>query len=228
MGPVTITSRGENMLFDELKKALTKKELKALEYLEKRGFSIMTECRLDDCKTKDGQRTRTFSRAGRYDLVIGLKSIQEHLSGFKKTAPEKKKEPTVDELFAAAMGELVTDPTFNEFLVSMSTTYSMTLDEIKADAVKHADDVIRSFNGWKATQGKADPDPAKKEPKEEGDNIVDNFFMDLNNWKRLNREAFFTLVTEEAVDDLKMAPADVQADVKEKFDRLCDSKKWPL
>ena len=64
------------MLFQELRRHLSEQESSAIEYLESIGYQIMTEARLDDCKKKDGSRVRTFSLRGRYDLMIGLKSIQ--------------------------------------------------------------------------------------------------------------------------------------------------------
>jgi hypothetical protein len=63
---------------------------------------------------------------------------------------------------------------------------------------------------------------------EEGEIIGDNFWMDRDRWIRMSRDGFFVLVTEEAVDDLKAAPADVQEDVKEKFLRFFKESDWPL
>ena len=182
------------MIYEELEKVLTDEEKAAIEVLERRGFSIMTEARLDDCKIKDGSRLRTFSLSGRYALMLGLKSVDERLKSFLELAaevepdaiPETDKEPEVEKL-EKACGTVIVD-------VGESS-------EIK------------------------DENP---EAKEEGDNIVDNFWMELNRWKRLARDAFCVLVTEEAVDDLIAAPADVQAEVKEKFDRLCDPDSWPI
>ena len=147
------------MLFDELNKQLSEHEASAIAYLESIGYEIMTEARLDDCKKKDGKRTRTFSMRGRYDLMIGLKSIQG------RAAPVAQ----VDE---------------------------------------HPEEVA------KAT--------------EEGTVVGENFWMDRDRWIRMNRDGFFALVTEEAIDDLEAAPLDVQEEVQEKFLRFFEPEDWPL
>jgi hypothetical protein len=60
------------------------------------------------------------------------------------------------------------------------------------------------------------------------DDKTDNFWLDRSKWIRLGREEFCQLVTEEVTDDLRAATPDVQAAVKEKFDRLCNPDDWPI
>lgn len=55
-----------------------------------------------------------------------------------------------------------------------------------------------------------------------------NFWLDRGKWHRLRSEEFFPLVIEECLDDLRAAPAEVQDDVHQKFNRLCDPNDWPL
>lgn len=55
----------------------------------------------------------------------------------------------------------------------------------------------------------------------------ENFWLDRHNWKWCSGDEFYPLVAEDQIDALIDAPADVQAAVKKKFDRLCD-KPWPL
>jgi DNA-directed RNA polymerase subunit K/omega len=55
-----------------------------------------------------------------------------------------------------------------------------------------------------------------------------NFWLDRSQWHRMSGKEFYPLVVEECLGDLADAPPEVQADVKEKFDRLCDSEDWPL
>jgi hypothetical protein len=79
------------MLFDEVKQYLSPEERSAIEFLERRGFSILTEARLDDCKKKDGSRFRTFSLQGRYDVMIGLKSVAGR-DGFQAEETEESEQ----------------------------------------------------------------------------------------------------------------------------------------
>jgi hypothetical protein len=65
-------------------------------------------------------------------------------------------------------------------------------------------------------------------PQTEGAPADMNFWMDFSNWKRMPRDNFFILVVNENLDDLKAAPADVQAEVKKKFDKFFDEADWPL
>jgi len=157
------------MIYQELSRYLTDEEKMAVEYLESIGYQVLTEARLDDCKKKDGRRVRTFSLSGRYDLIIGLKSVRG------RPVPE-----SVDD-----SGD----------------------EEVEVEVEAEADSV---------------------DVEEEGAVIGDNFWMNRDRWHRMNREGFRTLVVEEAVDDLKAAPLDVQEDVKEKFLRFFDESEWPL
>jgi|GEM_PF-6990751 len=145
------------MLFDELRRHLSEQEKSAINYLESIGYQIFTEARMDDCKKKDGKRVRTFAARGRYDLLIGLKSI----------------------------------------------------------------------NGRPAPIAEVNEQP-EEIAEEEGKIIGDNFWMDRDRWIRMNRDGFFVLVTEEAIDDLKAAPEDVQEEVQEKFLRFFDAEDWPI
>ena len=80
-----------------------------------------------------------------------------------------------------------------------------------------------------------DPGPKKAkvklfeppEPPAEIDQGV-NFWLDRAKWHRLSSVEFCPLVQEECLDDLRSAPDEVQADVRQKFDRLCKSEDWPL
>lgn len=158
------------MLFDELRQQLSADELSAIEFLESRGFVILTEARLEDCRRKDGSRFRTFSLSGRYDLMMGLKSI--------------------------------TDRPFE--------------DDPQAVDPKIEDDPQQP------------QDAVDDGPQVEGRIIGSNFWMERDQWIRLNRDAFYQLVTEEVLDDLIAAPADVQDEVKDKFLRFFDAKEWPI
>lgn len=55
-----------------------------------------------------------------------------------------------------------------------------------------------------------------------------NFWLDRGKWHRLSGKEFYPLVMEECLDDLRSSPAEVQDDVRRKFDRLCDADDWPL
>ena len=68
------------------------------------------------------------------------------------------------------------------------------------------------------------PPVAREEVEPEGV----NFWLERSKWIRLSGEELHPLVTEECLGDLDDAPADIQADVKQKFDRLCDPEDWPL
>ncbi len=57
---------------------------------------------------------------------------------------------------------------------------------------------------------------------------ADNFWMDFSNWKRMSRDGFFDMVINKHLDELKMAPVDVQAEVKKKFDKFFEESDWPL
>ena len=162
------------MLFDELSQSLSKQEAAAIAYLESIGYQVMTEARLDDCKKKDGKRVRTFSLSGRYDLIIGLKSIRG------RAEPAK----------LAEEGEEV------------------AAEEVEQDAAEVDEEIEQNADG--------------------GGIIGDNLWMDENRWKRMNREMFFTLVTEEALDDLFAAPIDVQDAVQAKFLKFFKPEEWPI
>lgn len=69
--------------------------------------------------------------------------------------------------------------------------------------------------------------PELPEPPAEIDQGV-NFWLDRAKWHRLSSVEFCPLVQEECLDDLRSAPDEVQADVRQKFDRLCKSEDWPL
>ena len=68
------------------------------------------------------------------------------------------------------------------------------------------------------------PPVSKEEVEPEGV----NFWLERSKWIRLSGEELHALATEECLGDLADAPADIQADVKHKFDRLCDPEDWPL
>jgi hypothetical protein len=55
-----------------------------------------------------------------------------------------------------------------------------------------------------------------------------NFWLERSKWIRLSGDELYPLVTEECLGDLADAPADIQVDVKQKFDRLCEPEDWPL
>jgi hypothetical protein len=156
------------MRYDELRGLLSDEELGAIKFLESRGFEIFTDAKLEDGYKKDGGRHRTFTMAGRYNLMLALKKISERK--VRRGRPAK-------------MPELAqTDP----------------------------------------PETKLPETPFRKV------NAVDNFWLDRGKWIRMSREEFYQLVTEEVLDDLKAATPDVQAAVKEKFDRLCNPDDWPI
>ena len=154
------------MRYDELRELLSDEELAAIKFLEGRGFEIFTDANLEDGFKKDGGRHRTFTMAGRYNLMLALKNISER--AVRRGRPAKL--PELPE----------TDP------------------------------------------------PETKPPETSKVNAIDNFWLDRGKWIRLSREEFYQLVTEEVLDDLKAATPDVQAAVKEKFDRLCNPDDWPI
>lgn len=67
-----------------------------------------------------------------------------------------------------------------------------------------------------------------KKPASKKDLVGDNFWMNRDRWHKMNRQGFHALVVEEAIEDLKAAPQDVQEEVKIKFLRFFDASEWPL
>lgn len=57
----------------DLKKAFSKKEHTAIDALVERGFVPLTECMVEDARTMEGNRHRTFKIQGRYDVALVLK-----------------------------------------------------------------------------------------------------------------------------------------------------------
>ena len=55
-----------------------------------------------------------------------------------------------------------------------------------------------------------------------------NFWLIRSQWIRMNGDELYPLVIDECLEDLKNSSVDVQDDVRQKFDRLCDPDKWPL
>ena len=151
------------MRYDELRELLSDEELAAIKFLEGRGFEIFTDAKLEDGFKKDGGRHRTFTMAGRYNLMLALKNVSER--AVRRGRPAK-------------------------------------LPEL--------------------------PELPETKPPETPAGEVDNFWLHRSKWYRLGRVEFYQLVTEEVLDDLKAATAEVQAAVKEKFDRLCNPDDWPI
>jgi hypothetical protein len=86
---------------------------------------------------------------------------------------------------------------------------------------------IKNLRGAKVTlppEKVYHPPVAKEEVEPEGV----NFWLERSKWIRLSGEELHPLVTEECLGDLADAPGDIQADVKQKFDRLCEPEDWPL
>lgn len=79
------------MIFDMLQRKLSRDELSAIRLLEKGGFVVMTEVLVQDGKVKDKKPVRTFSRSGRYDLMIGIKSISMRPEAFVSTGEIKQR-----------------------------------------------------------------------------------------------------------------------------------------
>ena len=63
---------------DELERivgGLRPAENNAIAVLEKHGWAIMYDCKIEDGRNPDGTRRRTFMRAARHDLVLMLKKV---------------------------------------------------------------------------------------------------------------------------------------------------------
>jgi len=71
----------------DLDSIFSEEEKAALALLTRRGFAVLTEAKIDDVKTLDGNRHRTFKNQGRYDLILALKKAEP----VKRPAPAKKK-----------------------------------------------------------------------------------------------------------------------------------------
>ena len=50
-------------------------ERKAIEFFEARGYEVLTDVLIEDCRLKDGGRSRTFRKRGRYPLILVKKEI---------------------------------------------------------------------------------------------------------------------------------------------------------
>jgi hypothetical protein len=76
---------------DELERivgGLRPSEKTAIEVLEKHGWAIMYDCKIEDGRNPDGSRRRTFMRAARHDLVLMLKKADGRELPVEDTNPE--------------------------------------------------------------------------------------------------------------------------------------------
>lgn len=83
--------------------------------------------------------------------------------------------------------------------------------------------IIKDVKDFRKPEKVAKPAP---DPVEVDEGV--NFWLDRENWIRLSGKELHPLVVEECLADLADSPGQVQMDVKQKFDRLCDPEDWPL
>lgn len=71
---------------------LTKKQRDAVEFLESEGFKLFTSAHLEDVvEIRSGiRRRRTWRRAGTYELVLAIRSVEAVEAAEEKPAPIKK------------------------------------------------------------------------------------------------------------------------------------------
>ena len=63
--------------YEEMEEKIPESVREALLDLEAAGFSILVETKVEDARLKDGTRRKTFQMAGKYDLVIGIKNVDD-------------------------------------------------------------------------------------------------------------------------------------------------------
>jgi hypothetical protein len=83
---------------ERIAQLLTDEEKDAVAVLLAGGFMAMTECRISDVRELDtGRRRPTFRNQGRYDLVIGIKSMEGRALPERGDAgdPEKDLNPSM-------------------------------------------------------------------------------------------------------------------------------------
>lgn len=71
---------------DRIVGGLRPSEKNAIAVLEKNGWAVMYDCKIEDGRNPDGTRRRTFMRAARHDLVLMLKKADGR-------APQEPEQP---------------------------------------------------------------------------------------------------------------------------------------
>ena len=65
------------MKYEELEGFLSAEEKIAIDTLEGCGWEVLTETKIEDTYKKDGGRIRTFTLAGRYDIAVVCKKVDQ-------------------------------------------------------------------------------------------------------------------------------------------------------
>lgn len=66
-----------DMRYEEIEGFLSAQEISAIEILEGCGWEIFTETKIEDTHKKDGGRIRTFALAGRYDVAVVCRKVDQ-------------------------------------------------------------------------------------------------------------------------------------------------------
>ncbi len=63
--------------YEEMEEKIPESVREALLDLEAAGFSVLVEAKVEDARLKDGTRRPTFQMAGKYDLAIVVKNVDD-------------------------------------------------------------------------------------------------------------------------------------------------------
>jgi len=85
-------------------------EKHAIAVLEKHGWAVMYDCKIEDGRNPDGTRRRTFMRAARHDLVLMLKKADGREPPSEPAQPEQLSEGVQPEEPKQAESVLTAEP----------------------------------------------------------------------------------------------------------------------